>query len=149
MKNKALIIISLSVTLVLAGYLFKNRKGGKKEINYKTVQTKLHDLNVMIQSTGSVEPMNKVQIMPPVSGRMEKILIQEGQMVERGEVIGQMSSTNRAALLDVARSMKKRTSSNGRKFIGPPLLLRLSQDLSSAKGSFQDKLLSSKPSFLK
>jgi len=108
LKNKALIIISLSVTLVLAGYLVKKRKGGKKEINYKTVQTKLHDLNVMIQSTGSVEPMNKVQIMPPVSGRMEKILIQEGQMVERGEVIGQMSSTNRAALLDVARSMKKK-----------------------------------------
>ena len=108
MKNKALFIISLAASLILAGYLFKNRKGGKKEVNYKTVQTKLHDLNVMIQSTGSVEPMNKVQIMPPVSGRMEKILIQEGQMVERGEVIGQMSSTNRAALLDVASSMKKK-----------------------------------------
>ena len=108
MKNKALFIISLAASLILAGYLIKNRKGGKKEVNYKTVQTKLHDLNVMIQSTGSVEPMNKVQIMPPVSGRMDKILIQEGQMVERGEVIGQMSSTNRAALLDVARSMKKK-----------------------------------------
>ena len=110
MKNKKKVLLSFFlIGLSLAGItLYKKNLALKKEKTYKEVKTKIHDLKVTIQATGNVEPLNKVQIMPPVAGRMEKIMIKEGQKVKRGEVIGQMSSTNRAALLDFAKTIKKK-----------------------------------------
>lgn len=61
-------------------------------------------IKITIQATGNVEPLNKVELLPPIAGRIDKILIKEGQTVKEGETIAWMSSTNRAALLDIARN---------------------------------------------
>ena len=39
---------------------------------------------------------------PPVNGRVESILVQEGEKVKQGQTLAWMSSTDRAALLDAA-----------------------------------------------
>jgi macrolide-specific efflux system membrane fusion protein len=41
---------------------------------------------------------------PPINGRIEEILVQEGDAVKKGDIVAWMSSTERAALLDAARS---------------------------------------------
>jgi len=81
-KTKTLLSVSLILTFVLAAYLIKSRNDQPPEESYKEVETKVHDLKVIIQATGSVEPMNKVRVMPPVAGRMEKVLIKEGERVK-------------------------------------------------------------------
>lgn len=62
------------------------------------------DLTVRIDSTGTVQPENRLDIKAPIAGRMEQILVSEGQHVRRGQIIAWMSSTERAALLDAARA---------------------------------------------
>ena len=57
----------------------------------------------IISSTGTVLPKNRLEIKPPVSGRVDEILIQEGDEVKTGQILAWMSSTERAALLDAAR----------------------------------------------
>jgi macrolide-specific efflux system membrane fusion protein len=57
-----------------------------------------------ITGTGTVTPANRVEIKPPISGRIESILVDEGSKVAKGEIIAWMSSTERAAILDQARS---------------------------------------------
>lgn len=57
-----------------------------------------------IDATGSVTPLNRVEIKPPVSGRIEQLLVTEGTRVKAGQTIGWMSSTDRAAVLDAARA---------------------------------------------
>jgi macrolide-specific efflux system membrane fusion protein len=42
-------------------------------------------------------------VVPPGGGRVESIMVKEGQMVKTGEILAWMSSTERAALLDAAR----------------------------------------------
>jgi macrolide-specific efflux system membrane fusion protein len=49
-----------------------------------------------------VLPQNRLQVKPPVGGRVETILVQEGQDVKTGQTLAWMSSTERAALLDAA-----------------------------------------------
>jgi len=44
------------------------------------------------------------EIKPQINGRMERVLVQEGQNVRTGQIMGWMSSTERAALIDAARS---------------------------------------------
>ena len=55
-----------------------------------------------VSTTGSVLPKNRLQIKPPVNGRVEEILVSEGDKVKTGQTIAWMSSTERAALLDAA-----------------------------------------------
>lgn len=60
-------------------------------------------VNAVISTTGTVLPKNRLEIKPPVDGRVEKIMVKEGQTVKAGEILAWMSSTERAALLDNAR----------------------------------------------
>jgi macrolide-specific efflux system membrane fusion protein len=57
-----------------------------------------------ISTTGEVKPQNRLEIKPPIAGRIEEIKVKEGDKVEKGDVLALMSSTERAALLDAARA---------------------------------------------
>lgn len=57
-----------------------------------------------ISTSGTIQPQNRIEIKPPISGRVEAVLVREGQRVKRGRVIALLSSTERAALLDAARA---------------------------------------------
>ncbi len=61
-------------------------------------------IQISISTTGTVQPQNRLEIKPPISGRIEKILVEEGEKVKVGQVLASMSSTERAALLDAAHS---------------------------------------------
>jgi len=59
---------------------------------------------IMVQATGNIQPLDAVQILPPVAGRIDKILVEEGATVKRGQTLAWMSSADRAVLLDNARA---------------------------------------------
>nr|HNI58129.1 HlyD family efflux transporter periplasmic adaptor subunit [Elusimicrobiota bacterium] len=51
-----------------------------------------------------VSPLNRVEIKPPIAGRIEDIRVAEGSRVEKAQVLAWMSTTDRAAILDAARA---------------------------------------------
>lgn len=61
-------------------------------------------INIRVLSPGVVEPQNRLEIKPPIAGRMEDVLVDEGQQIGKGQILAWMSSTERAALLDAARA---------------------------------------------
>jgi len=93
----AVVVIGLIVFAVIAG------KKNKKVINWQETTPERGAIALEFRVTGSVEPRNQLDIKPQVSGRIENILVVEGQRVKKGEVIVWMSSTDRAALLDAVR----------------------------------------------
>jgi macrolide-specific efflux system membrane fusion protein len=103
-KNKKKIIFVVLILAVLAAfYLFKLNQNKTDEEAIKEVKPVVGTIQNIISSTGTVLPKNRLEIKPPVNGRIEKILVQEGDTVEVGSTLGLMSSTERAALLDAAR----------------------------------------------
>ncbi len=62
------------------------------------------NLKITVTSTGEIKPYNRVEIKPPIAGRVEEVLVREGDKIHQGQVLAWMSSTERAALLDAARS---------------------------------------------
>jgi macrolide-specific efflux system membrane fusion protein len=70
----------------------------------RSVKVQKGDLEVKVTSTGSVKPYNRVEIKSPIPGRIDDVLVQEGDKVHQGQVLVLMSSTERAAILDAARS---------------------------------------------
>ncbi len=90
-------VIILLIALGLSGC-------AEQEEALETVKVKIGSIRAQISTTGIVEPRNRLEIKPPVSGRIEKVLVKEGQGVRKGQVLAEMSSSDRAALLDAARS---------------------------------------------
>jgi len=70
----------------------------------RSVKVAKGDLDIKVSATGTVKPYNRVEIKPPIAGRVEEVLVNEGDLVRQGQVLAWMSSIERAALLDAARS---------------------------------------------
>ncbi len=93
--------------LVLGAVLFFTLRPKKAEVQYYTVQVQKADLQSTVLSTGVVQPQNRLEIKPPVNGRIDRVLVKEGQFLHQDQVMAYMSSSERALLLDSARAQDK------------------------------------------
>lgn len=104
-KSKILIVV-LIIAATLAGlYVANVRKGAKSgDITTREIKPVTGDIALTLSTTGVVEPQNRLEIKPPINGRVEEILVAEGDEVSKGQIVAWMSSSDRAALLDSARA---------------------------------------------
>ncbi len=100
------IAIAVAVLAVLAGggWALKKRFSKPARDQGYTVTVTRGSIEETVEATGSVAPLNRVEIKSPVSGRVEALLVDEGARVQPGQIIAWMSSTDRAAILDAARA---------------------------------------------
>jgi len=105
MKNKIRVIIVFAVIAVVSVVAVKtiNKRSDKAGKNI-FVNPVIDDITLTVVTTGVVEPQNRLEIKPSISGRIDSILVKEGDKVKIGEILAWMSSTERAALVDAARS---------------------------------------------
>ena len=96
-----LVVIALLVAAIIIFY--KSGQSGNDQLVMAEINPKYGDILIFISTTGTVEPQNRLEIKPTISGRIDSILLREGERVEPGQVLVWMSSTDRAALLDAAR----------------------------------------------
>ena len=99
---KCIKFLFLFVVVIIIVFLLKARKNKPGAITYSEIHPFYGDICVLVSTTGVVEPQNRVEIKPPIGGRIEEILVKEGDKVKKGDVLCLMSSTERAALLDSA-----------------------------------------------
>ena len=103
-KNKKVLYSVIFVAAILGLIVFtKMKQGSSKEITQE-VSPAVGSIQTLITSTATVQPQNRLEIKPPINGRIEQILVKEGEHVKTGQMLALMSSTERAALLDAARA---------------------------------------------
>ncbi len=100
--SKRNMMIAAAIVLVLFGFWALRPKKDKTRIT-KEISPVYGRIENSVSSTGTIQPQNRLEIKPPIGGRIEKILVEEGQHVKIGDTLAIMSSTERAALLDAAR----------------------------------------------
>jgi membrane fusion protein, macrolide-specific efflux system len=102
---KKFIVIILILGLAAGGAWFFFGRSKKSKTNGSQIVTVTQGtIKQTVEATGSVSPLNRVEIKPPMSGRIEKLLVHEGDRVQNGQILSWMSSSDRAAILDAARS---------------------------------------------
>lgn len=112
MKINKVKIIFIVIILICAGVFFlKIRANGTVSEVSQEIHPVIGSIKTFISTTGTVLPKNRLEIKPPVNGRIDKILVQEGDKVKSGQTLALMSSTERAALLDAARVQGNETLS--------------------------------------
>jgi macrolide-specific efflux system membrane fusion protein len=103
-KNKLKLIFVVVIILAIAGIFIarmKYKKPSDEVVN--EITPFIGSIKTFISSTATLLPKNRLEIKPSVNGRIEKILVREGDKVKTGQILAFMSSTDRAALLDAAR----------------------------------------------
>jgi macrolide-specific efflux system membrane fusion protein len=104
--NKKLTIILIGITALgaLAAGLWWWKQASNSSPAYREESVTRGRIEVTVQSTGIVQPRNRLEVKPPLAGRAEEVLVQEGEVVKKGQVLLWMSSSERAALIDAARA---------------------------------------------
>lgn len=101
---KKYLIISLVVLIIGGIGFYSYKKNQKPVVTYSEYKVQRGDIAINILSTGTVKPKNRLEIKAPVAGRIDQVLIKEGSVVRKGQILAWMSSTERAAMLDAARA---------------------------------------------
>jgi len=109
MRNKKWVIcVGLLIVVVIATTLIiRARRNESSNEAIREISPTYGSIHSFMSITGTGQPQNRLEIKPPISGRVEEILVKEGQKVKIGQVLAWMSSTERAALLDGARAQGK------------------------------------------
>lgn len=103
--KKAIKWIVVAVVLIGIGFWiyharFKEEADAKP--TYERVKVERMDLRTTVESTGEIQPRNRLDVKPPIAGRLEALMVDDGDPVEKGQILGWVSSTERATLLDAA-----------------------------------------------
>jgi macrolide-specific efflux system membrane fusion protein len=107
-KWKIVLSIAIAVSLVMILVIVLKQKKTPAE-SIKLISPVYGTIQTIISTTGTVQPQNRLEIKPPINGRIEEIFVQEGERVTVGQPLALMSSSERAALLDAARTQGKET----------------------------------------
>jgi len=101
--KKALLWILLLLLVGGGTYWFRFQPAeAEASRTYDTAAVERRNLRITVESTGEVEPRNRLNVKSPIAGRLEELLVDEGDEVEKGQILGWISSTERATLLDAA-----------------------------------------------
>lgn len=101
-RRKAVAAIIFILAIVAVALIWK--KSGSNGASYDEVTVSVCDIRPTVLSTGTVAPENRLEIKPPIAGRIDEVLVDEGYEIKKGQMLIKMSSTERAALLDAARA---------------------------------------------
>ncbi len=97
------------VGLVAAGGVFAYRSQdsrGKSRRNSEaiTVPVKTQDLSVRIQASGTVTPIQAVNLSPKNAGRLAELYVDQGKRVQQGEIIARMEDNELKAQMAQAQA---------------------------------------------
>ena len=109
--NKTLKTISGIVLLVLLVYVLKYFKdsNSKDIVEYKTQQPFYSSVDTKIVATGKLNPEEEIEIKPQISGIVDKILVEEGDLVIKGDLIAKIRVVPNEQALVSAQSRIKTT----------------------------------------
>lgn len=103
-KTKLKIIFVAAAVLIIFTFVMIKVKGSKPNNEIiKEITPTIGTITTFVSTTGTVLPKNRLELKPPVGGRVESVEVGEGDKVKTGQILAWMSSTERAALLDAAR----------------------------------------------
>ncbi|NTW75203.1 MAG: biotin/lipoyl-binding protein, partial [Chlorobiaceae bacterium] len=115
--------VVLAVAIVGGVLFFRLGAKGKAEANWREYRVETGTIRSVVSTTATVKPQNRLEIKSPVSGRIDEILVKEGEMVRKGQVLALVSSTERAALLDAASRIGKGESDYWKKVYNQTALI--------------------------
>ena len=101
MKKRIIWIAAVLIVVIVAATLF-GRGGKSPEVNYETQVIATDTITLSVTATGTVNPVNKVDVGTQVSGIISDIYVDFNSEVEQGQLIAQLDRSTLEAEKSVA-----------------------------------------------
>ncbi len=89
-KNRSLILTAALAGIVVVAAIAFGRGGKEAAVEYETQTVERDAISLSITATGTINPLNKVDVGTQVSGIISKIYVDFNSEVEQGQLIAQL-----------------------------------------------------------
>lgn len=96
------IVIIVVVAGAAAAWWFSPEDDGQQRLN--TSKVEVRDIEVVVTATGSLQPLDFVDVGAQVSGQLEQLHVEVGDFVEAGDLLAEIDATVLEARLDGVRA---------------------------------------------
>lgn len=104
-KKKLIICISVAIAIIAAVTIFmRSNKRKPITIIYETAKVERATISNSVTATGTIEPVNKVEVGTQVSGIISKIYVDYNSIVKKGQVIAELDKINLESELASAKA---------------------------------------------
>lgn len=104
-KKKLIICISVAIAIIAAVTIFmRSNKRKPITIIYETAKVERTTISNSVTATGTIEPVNKVEVGTQVSGIISKIYVDYNSIVKKGQVIAELDKINLESELASAKA---------------------------------------------
>jgi HlyD family secretion protein len=83
---------AIPVLLLAGGALLWLLPGEESAVRYETAEVQRGDLTVTVTATGTLEPVNQVDVGSELSGIIETVAVDFNDKVERGQVLARLDT---------------------------------------------------------
>lgn len=104
--------IVVLIAVFLGTFYFLYTKSKNKPVVFKTQTPKVETITKKTVATGSVVPRKEIEIKPQVSGIIEEVYLEAGQMVKTGDIIAKVKIIPDMVTLNNAESRVNRAQLN-------------------------------------
>lgn len=105
-------LIVFLVVMFFGTFIYLYNKQKKKPDVYATIAPKIETISKKTVATGSVVPRKEIEIKPQVSGIIDEIYLEAGQMVKNGDIIAKVKIIPDMVALNSAESRVSRAKLN-------------------------------------
>ena len=143
MSTKKIIIVLASVSIVLiVAVLFA--KKDKKGLKIATDKVSLQNIVEEVTASGTIFPENEVKISPDVSGEIIDLYIQEGEQVQKGQLLARINPDIYQTQLEQANAGLNNAKANAANVQAQLTRVRASLELQKKTYEMQKKLFEDK-----
>ncbi len=87
-RKRWLVVLMIIVTTLLATWLFlQNSASNSNASQYKTTPVTQGNLTIQVTATGTLQPLDKVEMSSETSGTVKTVLVEENDLVRAGQIL--------------------------------------------------------------
>lgn len=112
MQHKKLIAAGVLIAALIAGGIYSYKSKPAQVLLGPTVKVERGDVVSVVSATGTISPVNIVDVSSKISGLIKEVKVRENDQVTAGQVLLVLDDTHLQALVDQARARLANTSGN-------------------------------------
>lgn len=98
-------IVVIGVIAIAAWQIFA--QGESQSVHYKTANVSQGPLHITVTATGTLEPVNQVEVGSEISGTINAVLVDFNDRVKQGQVLARMNTDQLQAKVEQAKASLK------------------------------------------
>lgn len=113
-KLRLAVILTLVSISVVVGAFFSYEQFFKPKEDWKrnTIEVKRSNIDLAVIATGMIKPEQEVKISPKQTGLLKSLLVKQGDLVKKDQVIATMDDSNLFGQVEAARGAYKSAEAN-------------------------------------